>query len=146
MKKQSIDTNSGELMCVQNIDHSIYMIRGQNVMLDEDLAKLYGVETKVLNQSIRRNMDRFPEGFMFRLTANEYINLRSQIVTSSFGGRRYMPFVFTEHGVVMLASVLRSKCAIEISIEVVKAFVQLRKVLSSHKDIIGQLAELRALY
>jgi hypothetical protein len=117
---------------IQSIDHSIYIIRGHRVMLDEDLAKLYGVKTKVLNQAILRNKDRFPEEFMFQLSESEFINLRSQIVTSSWGGRRYQPFAFTEHGVVMLASILRSKQAIKISIEVVKAFVRLRRAINSH--------------
>jgi phage regulator Rha-like protein len=128
----------------QNIDDSIYIIRGHRVMLDEDLAEIYGVETKVLNQSIRRNKERFPEGFMFQLSVAEFTNLRSQFVTSSVGGRRYMPFAFTEHGTVMLASVLKSKRAIQMSIEVVKAFVRLRYVLASQKNMEKQLAEVRS--
>jgi len=138
-KKQQVITQT-----LIDIDHSIYLIRGHRVMLDEDLAEIYGVTTKVLNQSIRRNIDRFPEDFMFQLTSKEYLNLRSQIVTSKRGGRRYMPFVFTEHGTVMLASVLRSKYAVQVSIEVVKAFVRLRQVLASHKDIVEQLTEIRS--
>lgn len=126
-----------------NIDHVIYIIRGQRVMLDEDLAKLYDVETKVLNQAIRRNIDRFPDDFMFQLTVREYSNLKSQIVTSSWGGRRKKPFAFTEHGTVMLASVLRSKRAIQMNIEIVKAFVRLRRTLASQKDVIRQLSEIR---
>jgi len=103
---------------VQNIDYAIYVIRGQRVMLDEDLAEIYGVETRILNQAVQRNMERFPEEFMFKLTLEEYTNLRSQFVTSNLisqivisnrGGRRKMPFVFTEHGAIMLASMLRSK-------------------------------------
>jgi hypothetical protein len=94
------------LLSLQTIDHVIYTIHGQRVMLDEDLAKIYGVGTKVLNQAIRRNKERFPEDFMFKLTIEEFANLRSQFVTSNRGGRRYMPFAFTEHGSVMLASVL----------------------------------------
>lgn len=144
MEKQSKDKKIATVIPVQDIDHAIYIIRGQRVILDEDLAKIYGVETRVLNQAISRNKDRFPKGFMFQLTVNEYSNLISQFVISKRGGRRKMPFVFTEHGTVMLASVLRSKRAIQISIEVVKAFVRLRKVLASHKDIAGQLAELRS--
>jgi phage regulator Rha-like protein len=126
------------------VPYTIYTIRGQRVMLDEDLAKLYGIETKVLNQSIRRNKDRFPEDFMFQLSIKEFDNLRSQIVTSNPGGRRYMPFVFTEHGTVMLASVLRSKLAIQMSIEVVKAFVRLRQLLASRKNVADQLSEVRS--
>ncbi len=131
-------------LIVPNIDHAIYIIRGQRVMLDEDLAKIYGVKTKVFNQAIRRNRERFPEGFMFQLTVKEFTDLRSQFVTSNQGGRRYMPFVFTEHGTVMLASVLRSKRAIQMNIEVIKAFVQLRHVLASHKDMEKQLTEIRS--
>ena len=130
------------LMTTSNIDHTIYIIHGHRVMLDEDLAKIYGVDTKVLNQAIRRNKERFPEGFMFQLTVKEFTNLRSQIVTSRWGGRRKMPFAFTEHGTVMLASVLRSKRAIQMSIEVVKAFVRLRQVLSSQKNMEKQLIEI----
>ncbi|MBA4337052.1 DNA-binding protein [bacterium] len=137
----------------QNIDYAIYIIRGQRVMLDEDLANIYGIETRVLNQAVQRNMERFPEEFMFRLTIEEFTNLRSQIVTSSLisqtvisnrGGRRKMPFAFTEHGAVMLASVLKSKRAIQMSIEVVKAFVQLRHAVYSQKNIEKQLSEVRS--
>jgi hypothetical protein len=128
----------------QLIGSSIYLIRGQRVMLDEDLAKLYGVETKVLNQSVRRNISRFPEDFMFSLSKEEYTNLKSQFVTSSWGGRRITPMAFTEHGTVMLASILRSKQAIQMSIEVVKAFVSLRRIHLSHNDVSKQLTELRS--
>ena len=127
-----------------DIDQSIYVICGQRVMLDEDLAKLYGVETRVLNQAVHRNIDRFPEDFMFRLSVKEFDNLISQIVTSNRGGRRKMPFVFTEHGTVMLAGVLRSKRAVQMSIQVVKAFVRLRHVLASHGNMVEQLAEIRS--
>lgn len=133
-----------ELMKTEIIDQTIYLVRGLRVLLDEDLAKIYGVETKVMNQAIKRNRERFPEDFMFQLTVDEYSNLRSQIVTSSYGGRRYMPFVFTEHGAIMLASVLKSKRAIQMSIEVVRAFVRLRNVLTSQKDIFKQISEIRS--
>lgn len=113
-------------------------------MLDEDLASIYGVETKVMNQAIRRNIERFPKDFMFQITMQEYENLKSQIVTSSWGGRRKKPFVFTEHGVVMLATILRSKRAIEMSLEIVRAFVRLRHILSSQKETEKQLAEIRS--
>jgi len=128
----------------QTISSVIYIVRGKKVMLDEDLAKIYGVETKVLNQAIQRNKGRFPDDFMFQLNVEEFVNLRSQFVTSSWGGRRYMPFVFTEHGAVMLATVLKSKRAIQMSIEVVKAFVQLRYVLASQKNMENQLTEIRS--
>jgi phage regulator Rha-like protein len=143
-KRQSKNRKIDTLFPVQSIDHAIYMIRGQRVILDEYLAKLYGVETRVLNQAIRRNEGRFPEGFMFQLSVIEFADLKSQIVTSSWGGRRKRPLAFTEHGTVMLASVLRSKRAIQMSIEVVKAFVRLRQVLASHQDIIVQLSEVRS--
>ena len=133
-----------ELIEKQNIDYPIYVIRGQRVMLDEDLAKIYEVETRILNQAIRRNRDRFPNDFMFELTEKEFINLMSQIVTSRWGGRRKKPFVFTEHGTVMLASVLRSKRAIQMNIEVIKAFVQLRRVLASQENLVKQIAEIRS--
>lgn len=128
---------------IQSIYNSIYIIRGQKVMLDEDLAKLYGVETKVLNQAVIRNKNRFPKEFMFQLSIKEFRNLRSQFVTSRLGGRRYMPFAFTEHGTVMLASVLRSKLAIQINIEIVKTFIRLRHAINSQKDITKQLSEIK---
>ncbi len=143
-EKRTVKSKSISLIPTHDMDYAIYMIRGQKVMLDEDLAKIYGVITKVLNQAIHRNKERFPEDFMFQLTINEYNNLKSQIVTSSWGGRRKMPFAFTEHGAVMLASVLRSKRAIQMSIEVVRAFVRFRKVLNSQKEITEQLGEIRS--
>ena len=125
------------------VDPVIHVIRRKRVMLDEDLAKLYEVETKVLNQAVRRNTDRFPSEFMFQLSTDEFLNLKSQFVTSSWGGRRKKPFAFTEHGVVMLASVLRSKQAIQISIEIVKAFVRMRRAIASHDNVLKQLSEVR---
>ncbi|MDA1060924.1 MAG: ORF6N domain-containing protein [bacterium] len=122
----------------------IYTIRGQRVMLDEDLARIYGVETRTLNQAIQRNINRFPMEFMFQLTPEEYKSLISQIVISKRGGRRKRPFAFTEHGTVMLASVLRSDKAIRLNIEVVKAFVNLRRAISSQKNIVKQITEIRS--
>jgi hypothetical protein len=121
----------------QSIERKIFLIRGNKVMLDADLAILYGVSTKVMMQSVRRNIQRFPTEFMFQLSEREYNSLRSQIVTSKTGrgGRRYLPFVFTEHGVAMLATVLRSERAIQMSIQIIKAFVRLRQFLASHKDL-----------
>ncbi|MEK7547724.1 MAG: ORF6N domain-containing protein [Patescibacteria group bacterium] len=139
MKKRS-----KKLVISPSIENVIYIIRGQRVMLDEDLAKIYGTETKVLNQAIRRNEERFPGDFMFQLTVEEFANLRSQFVTSSYGGRRYMPFAFTEHGAVMLASVLKSKRAVQMSIEVVKAFVRLHQAIVSRKDMVKHLDEVRS--
>jgi hypothetical protein len=124
---------------LKKIKSMIYEIRGRQVMLDADLAKIYQVETKVMNQAVRRNIDRFPPEFMFQLTQAEYdnlksqiatSNLKSQIVTSSWGGRRKLPFAFTEHGVVMLSSVLNSKIATQINIAVVKAFIDMRRYIA----------------
>jgi hypothetical protein len=117
------------------IKSKIYEIRGAKVMLDFDLAELYGVETKVFNQSVKRNIDRFPLDFMFQITNQEFANLRSQIVTSSWGGFRYLPYAFTEHGVAMLASVLKSKKAIEINLDIVRAFIVLRQYALGYAEL-----------
>lgn len=131
----------------ERILQAIHLIRGQKVMLDADLAKLYGVETKVLNQAVRRNIDRFPEDFAFRLSDEEFADLRSQIVTSSqWGGRRYPPYAFTEQGVAMLSSVLRSPSAVNVNIEIMRAFVQLRRMLATHEDLSKSLEELEERY
>lgn len=130
------------LVPVESIAQSILLLRGQKVLLDADLAELYGVETKVLLQAVKRNRERFPEDFMFQLTADEFVNLRSQFVTSSWGGRRYAPYVFTEQGVAMLSSVLKSPRAISVNIEVMRAFVRLREMLSSNKELAAKLNEL----
>lgn len=104
-------------------------------MLDRDLAKLYGVQTKVLLQSLRRNIHRFPEDFAFQLTDKEFSDLRSQIVTSSWGGQRYAPFAFTEHGIAMLSSVLKSKKAIAVNIQIIRTFIYLRDMALEHSDL-----------
>ena len=111
------------------IENKIYTIRGESVMLDRDLSELYEVETKVLKQAVKRNIDIFPENFMFELTKDEFDNLRSQTVTSSWGGHRYLPFVFTEHGVLQLANVLRSSRARKMSIRIIEVFVSMRELL-----------------
>jgi phage regulator Rha-like protein len=122
---------------VETITRRIYLIRGQKVMLDSDLAELYQVLTKNLNKAVRRNTDRFPADFMFQLTQEEAESLRFQIGTSNEGrgGRRYLPYAFTEHGVAMLSSVLNSKRAVQMNILIIRAFVQLRELLASHKDL-----------
>lgn len=120
----------------------IHYVRGQKVMLDKDLAELYKVETKVLKQAVKRNIDIFPEHFMFELTDEEFKNLRSQIVTSSWGGQRYLPFAFTEHGVLQLANVLKSKRARKMSIRIIEVFVKMREMLMAHKDILLKLEQL----
>lgn len=117
------------------IQHKIHTIRGQRVMLDFDLAEMYEVETKVLKQSVKRNLNRFPKDFMFELTQNEFDSLRSQFVTSNRGGMRYLPFAFTEQGVAMLSSVLRSDKAIEVNINIIRAFVLMRQHLSDYKEL-----------
>ncbi len=126
---------------VETIERRIFSLRGHKVMIDSDLAEVYGVGTKVLNQAVRRNRRRFPDDFMFRLTASEVGSLRSQIVTSKRGrgGRRYLPYAFTEHGAVMLASILNSSAAIAASIQVVRAFVRLRAILAVHKELARKL-------
>jgi phage regulator Rha-like protein len=121
------------------IREKIYSIRGFQVMLDRDLAELYGVETKVLNQAVKRNKERFPQKFCFSLNKSEIQNLRSQFVTSSWGGRRYDWYVFTEHGVTMLASVLNSNTAIEINIKIIDAFIEMRKYIQSNIQIFHRL-------
>jgi len=128
-----------DLIPVEKITDKIFMIRGQKVMIDRDLAELYGVETKRLNEQVRRNISRFPEDFMFELTNQEVRNLRSQIATSSWGGARYIPIAFTEQGVAMLSSVLHSKRAIEVNIAIMRAFVKMRKVLATNKEFAEKL-------
>jgi phage regulator Rha-like protein len=132
------------LLIVESIADKIYFIRGQRVMLDSDLAEVYSVTTRRLNEQVKRNIERFPEDFMFQLTEQEFESLRSQIATSNKqrGGRRYFPYVFTEHGAVMLASVLKSQIAIEASIQVVRAFIQMRTVLMLHQDLAERVEEL----
>ena len=151
-----------KLQVNDEIISQIYFIRGRKVMIDNDLARIYGVTTARLNQQVRRNLDRFPSDFMFELSLEEYRNLMlqfatsssviidntdksdlmSQIVTSSWGGRRKLPFVFTEHGALMLASVLNSKTAILASIYVVRAFVKLREILTMHRELSERIDDL----
>lgn len=126
----------------ERIEHTILVARGEKVLLDTDLAQLYGVPTKALLQAVRRNAARFPADFMFRLTSAEAANLRSQTVTSSWGGRRHLPYAFSEHGVAMLATVLRSERAVRVSIEIIRAFVRLRKLLSEDAALARRVAAL----
>ena len=132
------------LVMVDNreIQSMIYTFRGRQVMLDSDLARLYQVETKVFNQAVKRNIDRFPENFRFQLTDSEFENLRSQIVTSSLsghGGRRYMPYVFTEQGIAMLSAVLKSDVAVEVSVKIMNSFVEMRNFLLSNREMFNRL-------
>jgi hypothetical protein len=124
------------------IENKIVVIRGHKVMLDFHLAELYGVEVKVLKRAVRRNIGRFPRDFMFKMTDEEYNILRSQFGTSSWGGRRYLPYAFTEQGVAMLSSVLRSQRAIFVNIQIIRAFVKLREILSTHKELAFKLNQL----
>ena len=125
------------------LEQKIYQVRGQKVMLDSDLAKLYGVETKVLNQAVSRNKERFPDDFMFTLSLEEAKALRSQIVTLPTGSHfRYTPRLFTEHGILMLSSVLKSPRAIQVNIEIMRAFVRMRAVTAIHGELSNRLTEL----
>src|SRR4030043_2261531 len=144
------------LIPLEVIEQRILLIRGQKVMLDRDLAHLYGVTTKVLNQAVKRHEDRFPEDFMFQLTMEEAKiwcteirggGLRSQIVTLKRGQHiKYRPYAFTEHGILMLSSVLNSEQAIKVNIEIMRAFVRLRQILASHKELAKRLDELEKKY
>ena len=133
-----------QAVLVERVERKILLIRGHKVMLDSNLAELYGVETKTLNRAVKRNRERFPEDFMFQLTPEESENLRYQFGTSrgEYGGRRYLPYVFTEQGVAMLSSVLRSKRAVQVNIAIMRAFVKLRQMLAGNKELAGKLAEL----
>ncbi len=143
-KKQ---TASKAVLPTEQITRSILFIRKQKVILSSALAQLYGVEPKVLVQAVKRNIDRFPEDFMFQLTKHDVSNLKSQFVTSSWGGsRRALPYAFTEQGVAMLSSVLRSRRAVQVNIEIVRAFVRLRRLLASNKELARKLESLEKKY
>lgn len=122
------------------IERRIHIIRGQKVMLDSDLAELYQVEVKRLNEQVRRNLARFPNDFMFQLSLSEATNLKSQFATSSWGGKRKLPYVFTELGVAMLSSVLRSDRAVQMNIYIMRAFVKLREMLATHKELADKIS------
>ncbi len=123
--------------------NKIYFVRELKVMIDSDLAELYGVETKVLKQQVKRNIDRFPEDFMFELTHDEFANLRSHFVTSSWGGVRYRPMVFTEQGVAMLSSILRSKQAIKVNIQIMRIFTKVRQMLTDNLSVRLEIEEIK---
>jgi hypothetical protein len=137
-----------DLIPTERIEQAIFLIRGQKVMLDVDLAKLYGVTAGRLNEAVKRNSERFPADFMFQLTFHELRRLRSQIAISKKGrgGRRYLPYAFTEHGAIMAANVLNSHRAIEASVFVVRAFVRLRELIATNKDLSKRLDELEKKY
>ena len=136
------------LVSIERIEKAIYLIRGEKVMLDRDLASLYGVETGALNRAVKRNLQRFPPDFMFQLTTDESDFLRCQIGISKRGrgGRRFLPYVFTEQGVAMLSSVLNSERAILVNIEIIRAFVKLRQMLASNVELSRRLDELESKY
>ncbi len=134
---------SADNLALQKIAPLIHQIGGERVILDSDLSAIYGVDTRSLVQAVKRNIVRFPSDFAFQLSADEYDSLRSQIVISKGrGGRRYPPYAFTEHGAIMAANVLNSKAAVRMSVFVVRAFVKLRAVLATHKELAGKLSEL----
>lgn len=131
----------------ERIEKAIFYVRGRKVMLDADLAELYGVETKYLVRAVKRNHERFPGDFMFQLSKEEYENLRCQFGTSSgWGGRRYYPYVFTEQGVAMLSSVLASKRAIQVNIEIMRSFMKLRRMAAAHKELRKKIDRLEMRY
>ena len=123
--------------------NKIFVINGIKVMLDTDLAELYQVETRRLNEQVKRNSDRFPEDFMFQLSKDQWENLKSQNATSSWGGRRSLPNVFTEQGVAMLSSVLNSSVAIHVNIQIIRVFTKMREMLLTHKDLLLEMEEIR---
>ena len=130
------------LLIKENIEKSIFIIKGKSVMLDNDLALLYGVTTKRLNEQVRRNVKRFPKDFMFRLNETEVENLRSQNATSNHGGRRYFPYAFTEQGVSMLSSILNSERAIQVNIQIMRTFTKIRKAMWTNRKLSQKLTEL----
>jgi len=148
--KPTSKRNAGQLTVPGDlIERRIYLLRDQKVMLDADLAELYGVETRALVQAVSRNLSRFPKDFMFQLNKAELENWRSQIVISNPSARmglRRRPYAFTEHGILMLSSVLRSKRAVQVNIAIMRAFVRLREILSTHKDLARQLNEMEKKY
>ena len=134
------------LILIENITSKIFMIRGLKVMIDRDLAELYGVETKQLKRAVRRNIDRFPTDFMFELINDEIENLRCQIGTSSWGGSRYVPMAFTEQGVAMLSTVLNSKRAIQVNIQIIRTFTRLRQMMTGHEELKNKIEEMEEKY
>ncbi|MDP8202316.1 MAG: ORF6N domain-containing protein [Candidatus Tenebribacter burtonii] len=135
-----------DVIPLKNLMNKIVFLRGYKVMLDSDLAELYGVETKRLTEQVKRNPERFPKDFMYQLTNKEFTILKSQFATSSWGGRRYPPYAFTEQGIAMLSSVLHSKRAINVNIAIMRAFVKLRKLLLTNKELNSKLQEIESKY
>ena len=148
MAARADSSKRSSLISIEKIERAIYFIRGEKVMLDRDLAELYGVETKMLNRAVKRNLRRFPLDFMFQLSAEEASSLRYQIGTSkkARGGRRYLPYVFTEQGVAMLSTALNSERAVLVNIEIMRAFVKLRQMLASNSELSHRLYDLEGKY
>jgi hypothetical protein len=138
--------NKKYLIATERITSKIYLVRNQQVLLDQDLAELYGVQTKHLVQAVKRNKTRFPDDFMFQLSEEEFQILRSQIVTSSWGGRRYLPYAFTEQGVAMLSSVLQNERAVNVNIAIMRTFVQLRKLSYNYADLLNKIEVIEGKY
>jgi phage regulator Rha-like protein len=145
-RKSSKKDNITSLVPQEVIANKIFVIRGKKVMLDRDLAELYGVQTKRINEQVKRNIERFPDDFMFQLTKEEFKILKSQIATSSWGGVRKLPYAFTEHGTLMLANVLKSPIAIEMSIVIIKTFTKLREMLTTHTDLKKKIEDMEEKY
>jgi hypothetical protein len=137
-------SNTNDLIIQERIAKAIYLIRDQKVMIDSELAEMYGVETKVLNQAVKRNLDRFPKDFMFQLSEYEWQNLKSQFVTSSWGGRRTPPYMFTEQGVAMISSVINSPTAIQVNISIMRVFVKMRQWAANYDELVKKINELNA--
>jgi hypothetical protein len=140
------DRAMSDLIPQEKIENKILLIRGKRVMLDKDLAELYSVETGQLTRQVRRNIDRFPEDFMFQLTNDEFNNLKCHFGTSSWGGTRKLPYVFTENGVAMLSSVLTSKAAVRVNIQIMRTFTKLREFLLTHRELAQKLSQLERKY
>ena len=139
-------TSNNAMISSKKIEKAILLVRSEKVLLDRDLARLYGVSTSVLNKAVTRNIDRFPPDFMFQLSKNEFSDLKFHFGTSSWGGTRKLPRAFTEQGVAMLSSVLRSKRAVQVNIEIMRTFVKLRQMLATHKDLERKLTALETKY
>lgn len=146
MNTKPISSTLAPILTPESLAAAILSLRGQRGLLSPALARLYGVEPKVLMQAVKRNLERFPEDFMFQLSPDEWTNLKSQNVTSSWGGARTAPYAFTEQGVAMLSSVLRSAQAVQVNIEIMRAFVRLRRVLSEHRALAARLDEIEGRY
>lgn len=144
-RKSEIENQEKQVIVIEQIEQAIYEIRGQRVMLDADLSKVYGVQTRILIRAVKRNIQRFPEGFVFSLSNQEVMSLRSQfgIANKGRGGRRTPPYAFTEHGAVMASTILNSPAAIDMSIHVIRAFLKARQFIEQHKELAQELKELR---